>query len=115
VQETPTLGPWASRWTAQTNRLRVIDEQLEREADAEVALWFERARLLESLGLRDDAKRAYFDVLARDRGHCEAMMSLGGLLAAAGDSKTARIFFAEAVLRYPSNAAAHVRLGESML
>jgi tetratricopeptide (TPR) repeat protein len=95
--------------------LRAIDAQLERDEDAEIALWFERARLLEALGLRDDAKRAYFDVLARDRGHCEAIMSLGGLLAAMGDAKTARIFFAEAALRYPANPEAQVRLGESML
>jgi tetratricopeptide (TPR) repeat protein len=95
--------------------LRAIDAELEREGDGEIALWFERARLLEALGLRDDAKRAYFDVLARDRSHCEAMMSLGGLLVTAGDMKTARIFFAEAAMRYPHNASAHVRLGEAML
>jgi glutathione synthase/RimK-type ligase-like ATP-grasp enzyme len=115
VEEVRTVGPWASRWLAQTERLRAIDAQLERDGDAEVALWFERARLLEMLGLREDAKRAYFDVLARDRSHCEAMMSLGQLLAATGDAKTARIFFAEAALRYPHNAAAQVRLGEAML
>ena len=115
VQETRTVGPWAARWLAQTNRLQTIDAQLERDGDAEIGVWFERARLLEALGLRDDAKRAYFDVLARDRTHCEAMMSLGQLLASSGDAKTARIFFAEAALRHPQHATAHVRLGEVML
>ncbi len=115
VQERQILGPWASRWVAQTDRLRAVEEQLERDADAEVGLWFERARLLDALGLREDAKRAYFDVLARDRNHCESMISLGRLLAATGDTKTARVFFAEAALRYPHNAAAHVRLGEALL
>jgi len=115
VEEVRTVGPWASRWLAQTSRLRAIDAQLDRDGDADVALWFERARLLETLGLREDAKRAYFDVLARDRSHCEAMMSLGQLLTATGDAKTARIFFAEAALRYPLNPAAQVRLGEAML
>lgn len=115
MQETRTVGPWASRWLAQRSRLQTIDAQLEREPDAEIDLWFERARLLEALGLRDDAKRAYFDVLARDRTHCEAMMSLGQLVAQGGDTKTARIFFAEAALRHPQHAAAHVKLGEVML
>src|SRR5581483_3197491 len=60
-------------------------------------------------------KRAYFDVLARDRTHCEAMMALGQLVAQAGDTSTARIFFAEAALRHPQHAQAHVKLGETML
>jgi tetratricopeptide (TPR) repeat protein len=115
VQERQTLGPWASRWVAQTDRLRALEEHLERDAGAPVSLWFERARLLEALGLRDDAKRAYFDVLARDRSHCESMISLGQLLVASGDTKTARVFFFEAATRYPDSAPAHVRLGESML
>ncbi len=98
-----------------TARLREIEAALERAPEGSLDLWFERARLLEELGLREDAQRAYLDVLVRDREHFGAMMSLGLLLATGGDVKTARILFAEAVLRHPDKPVAHVSLGNVLL
>ncbi len=98
-----------------TARLRELEAALERAPDGSLDLWFERARLLEELGLREDAQRAYLDVLVRDREHFGAMMSLGLLLATGGDVKTARILFAEAVLRHPEKSVAHVSLGNVLL
>jgi len=114
VSETP-IGPWASRWQARTDRLRAIEAQLERAPDGSPDLWFERAKLLEELGLREDAQRAYLDVLVRDRAHFGAMMGLGLLVATGGDVKTAHILFAEATLRHPERAIAHVALGNVLL
>jgi len=115
VSEPPNIGPWASRWQARTARLREIEAVLEAAPDSPLDLWFERARLLEELALREDAQRAYLDVLVRDRTHFGAMMSLGLLLATSGDVKSARIVFAEAVLRHPERAVAHVSLGNVLL
>lgn len=115
MSESRALGPWAARWNARARRLREIEERLGREPQSAVELWFERAVLCEELGLREDAKRAYFDVLARDASHGEAMVRLGDLLMRSGDEPAARVLFAEAVLRHPAQALPRARLGEAML
>jgi hypothetical protein len=115
VGESRTVGPWAVRWHAHTGRLRELEAQLARDPGADLAVWLERARVYQELGLYEDAKRAYLDVLARDRAHYDAMMGLGTVLAHAGDKATARVIFAEAVLRHPQRALAHARLGAVML
>ena len=90
MEQSRTVGPWASHWHAQTGRLREVEALLEGERGAEIALWLERASLYEALGLSADAKRAYLDVLARDESQYDAMMRLGELLAKAGDASAAR-------------------------
>jgi hypothetical protein len=115
VSESRGLGPWAARWNARARRLREIEERLEREPESGAAPWFERAVLCEELGLQEEAKRAYFGVLARDGSHFEAMMRLGELLMRSGDEPAARVIFAEAALRHPARALPRARLGEAML
>lgn len=115
MSESRTVGAWAVAWHAHTRRLRELEERLEREPGADLALWLERATVCEALGLHDHAKRAYLDVLARDPSHYDAMMGVGELLARAGDANAARVFFAEAVLRHPQRAMPHARLGSVLL
>jgi glutathione synthase/RimK-type ligase-like ATP-grasp enzyme/Flp pilus assembly protein TadD len=78
-------------------------------------VWLERAATCEALGLYDDAKRAYFDVLARDPSHYEALTALADLLTRLGDARTARVLWAEAVARHPDRALPRARLGDAML
>jgi tetratricopeptide repeat protein len=115
VGESRTVGPWAARWHAHTARLRELDAQLEREPEADLSVRLERANACAELGLYEDAKRAYLDVLARDGSHYDAMIGLGTVLTYLGDAKTARIVFAESAIRHPLRALPHARLGAAML
>jgi glutathione synthase/RimK-type ligase-like ATP-grasp enzyme len=115
VGEAQSVGSWAVQWHARTRRLQELEQQLARDPGADVQLWLERATVCEALGLHDDAKRAYLDVLVRDPSHYDAMMGLGELLARSGDANGAGIFFAEAVLRHPQRALPHARLGHVLL
>ena len=115
VGESRTVGSWAARWHARTRRLHELERRLEREPGASTAVWLERAATCEALGLYDDAKRAYFDVLARDPSHYDALMALADLLLRTGDTTAARALFAEAALRHPDRALPRARLGDAML
>jgi Tetratricopeptide repeat len=113
-QQTPSIGPWAAQWHARSTRLREIEARLVTAPD-DVTLLLLRARLLEELGLRDDARNAYLDVLVRDRFHYDAMMRLGTLFVTNRQGELAETVFAEAVLRHPSHAPAHTALGNVLL
>ncbi|MBV8750797.1 MAG: hypothetical protein JO103_13915, partial [Candidatus Eremiobacteraeota bacterium] len=89
--ETRTVGPWAARWHAHVNRLREIEAELERD-DTAAPFWLERAQVYEALGMVEDAKRAYLDLLVRDRANYDAMLGLGALLVKTGDATSARVF-----------------------
>jgi len=102
------------RWHAHVNRLREIETALERD-DTAAPLWLERAQVYEALGMVEDAKRAYLDLLVRDRANYDAMIGLGALLVKTGDATSARVFFAEAVVRHPHRALPHVKLGDVLL
>jgi tetratricopeptide (TPR) repeat protein len=115
VGDSRTVGSWAARWHARTRRLHELERRLEREPGANTGVWLERAATCEALGLYDDAKRAYFDVLARDPSHYEALMALADLLTRLGDARTARVLWAEAVARHPDRALPRARLGDAML
>ncbi|HTJ27073.1 MAG TPA: tetratricopeptide repeat protein [Candidatus Limnocylindria bacterium] len=109
-----TVGPWAAQWHARSTRLREIEARLV-DAPNDVTLLLLRARLLEELGLRDDARNAYLDVLVRDRFHYDAMMRLGTLFATSRQGEFAETVFAEAALRHPDQAPAHTALGNTLL
>jgi glutathione synthase/RimK-type ligase-like ATP-grasp enzyme len=109
-----SVGPWAAQWRVRANNLREVEARLALQP-GDVALLLLRARLLEDLGLREDAKNAYLDVLVRDRFHYDAMMRLGALLATSGLPAIAKTVFAEAALRHPQQAAAHTALANVLL
>jgi hypothetical protein len=113
-QQTGAVGPWAAQWHTRSSRLREIEARLF-DAPDDTTLLLLRARLLEELGLREDARNAYLNVLVRERYHYDAMMRLGTLFAMNRQGELAQTVFAEAVLRHPDQAPAHTALGNVLL
>ncbi len=92
----------------------VIDAPLEIGCET-VALLFERARRLDSLGMTDAAKSAYLAVLARDDGHAGALNEFGRLLDRNGFCTAARSAFARAVALHPDDPTGHGNLANRLL
>jgi Flp pilus assembly protein TadD len=101
-----------SGWIPPDLRAQVLAELDRRIAEAPdaVAARFDRACLLSGAGQREEAKREYLALLARDPGHAGALNNLGALLLADGHRKAARLVYAEAVKHNPDDTMGHVNL-----
>ena len=104
---------WLPR-LAQEARLRQATDRLAQDPD-DIALRFERASLLRTLGEFEPAKQEYLDVVRRTPGHLGALNDLGTMLYEAGYCGAARIAYAEAVRHHPDSATAHVNLANLLL
>ncbi len=71
---------------------------------------FERARLLASLGLLEEAKQAYLKILSGDPTHLDSLNNLGAILYETGYRSAARTVYVQAVTHYPANPMMHVNL-----
>ena len=96
------------RHQAAEQELRLAEQHLAR-APEDVAARFERARLLDELGL-PEAREAYLAVLAIDTVHRDTLLRLGALLVATGFASAARTVLARAVAARPDDAGARVGL-----
>jgi hypothetical protein len=103
VKEGPLRNPRKAR-------IAELDRRLEREPDA-VEARLERAGLLRELGLFEDAKRDYLDLLRRNPDDFGVLNDFGALVLKAGYGGAARSLFREAVRRHPNNPMGHVNLG----
>jgi len=70
----------------------------------------QRARLLAELGRHEEAKQAYFEILAVDPAHRVALNGLGELFLAMGHRSAAQTAFTEAVKHHPEDPVSHVKL-----
>jgi tetratricopeptide (TPR) repeat protein len=73
------------------------------------------ARELEALGRRDEAIRAYLEVLSDDVANYDAMIRLGVLYVHAGNLPHAHVVFAEAVKRHGERSTPHAYLANVLL
>lgn len=76
---------------------------------------FARAQLLEMLGRNDDAREAYFALLAVEPSHFGGLNNLGNVLTRAGKRRAAQAAYEEAVRQHPKNPLGHVSFGICML
>jgi glutamate/tyrosine decarboxylase-like PLP-dependent enzyme/Tfp pilus assembly protein PilF len=110
-----TWQPWFQR----NARLQKIDAQLgaqERpEKEAEVALRFERAMLLNYQGRTLEARSEHLKVVELDPSHQRNLNALGLLLAATQNRKAALLVLAEAVRRAPESVVSRVNYGGVLL
>jgi hypothetical protein len=104
----------ASPAAARAVRLEQIDALPGGDAQP-LALLFERACLLDSLGRNEDARRAFLAVLARDSGHAGALNELGRLLDRTGYHIAARTVFGRAVDLHPDDPTGQGNLASSLL
>jgi Tetratricopeptide repeat len=95
--------------TARSTRIQELDRSLERDPDVADAR-FERAGLLRELGLFDEAKRDYLELLRRAPTDFGALNDFGTLVLAAGYKDAAHSRYAEAVRHHPENPTGHVNL-----
>jgi hypothetical protein len=107
VKEGPPRNPRKAR-------IAELDRRLEREPDA-VQARHERAGLLRELGLFEEAKRDYLDLLRRKPDDFGVLNDFGALVLKAGYSGAARSLFGEAVRHHPDNPMGHVNLGNLLL
>ncbi len=77
---------------------------------APLELHIARAQFLEMLGRKDEAVRAYVDVLRIEPTQVDALNALGLLSLSAGNRDAARTLLCGAVLHGPEHAAAHANL-----
>src|SRR5580692_12061013 len=107
---------WAPR-LAQESRLRQLEDVLARqpmEADA-IGTEIERAVLLGALDRRQDAQRAFIDILRRAPTHFSALNEFGTLLTNMGAIDAACRVYSEAILHHPANPMARVNLANLLL
>src|ERR1700677_1088269 len=107
---------WAPR-LAQESRLRQLEDVLARppmEADA-IGTEIERAVLLGALDRRQDAQRAFVDILRRAPTHFSALNEFGTLLTNMGAIDAACRVYSEAILHHPDNPMAHVNVANLLL
>lgn len=78
-------------------------------------LRIERARMLESLGRADEAKKAYADILTRDPKNFSALTNLGMLLYKSGAAVEAYARFKDAAAYHPQSAIAHANVAFMLL
>jgi hypothetical protein len=107
VKEGPLRNPRKAR-------IAELDRRLEREPDA-VEARHERAGLLRELGLFEEAKRDYLDLLRRKPDDFGVLNDFGALVLKAGYSGAALSLFREAVRHHPDNPMGHVNLGNLLL
>jgi hypothetical protein len=95
-------------------RLAQLERRLSRAPRAVQDL-FDRAQLLEWLGRNDDAREAYFELLAVAPTHFGGLNNLGNVLTRAGKRRAAQAAYEEAVRLHPGNALGRVSLGICLL
>ncbi|MEJ1979382.1 MAG: tetratricopeptide repeat protein [Acetobacteraceae bacterium] len=71
---------------------------------------FARAQMLDRRGQREEARRAYLDVLSQDMRYPGALTSLGALLSAQGYRGAARTAYQQAIDCHPRDPAGYVNL-----
>ncbi len=113
AKKTETPGNWQP-WLLREAALKEMDAKLSVKPHA-VELLFDRARLLTELGRTEEARRAYFDLLALSPSHFGALNDFGALLYSTGYRTAARACYAEAAARHPDNPIAHVNLANALL
>jgi aromatic-L-amino-acid decarboxylase len=115
VPDEKTWQPWSQR----NARLQKIDAQLgaqERpQKDAEVALRFERAMLLNYQGRTLESRSEHLKVVELDPSHQRNLNALGLLLAGTQNRKAALLVLAEAVRRAPESVVSRVNYGGVLL
>jgi aromatic-L-amino-acid/L-tryptophan decarboxylase len=92
-----------------------LDEQANLEKNEEVALRFERARLLAEVGRNLEARSDHLRVLELESAHRLNLFELGRLLVSMQQHKAAHMVYAEAVRYYPHDVALLVNLGSVLL
>lgn len=102
------MTEWAPR-QAKQEELKQIEHCLVLQPEA-TTFYLERARLLTELGMREEARDAYLQLLAKDPMNFTAMNNLGTLLLSMGFRSAARTAY-EAVTQHWSQPTAHVNLG----
>ena len=107
---------WAPR-LAQQSRLGQLEDLLARQpigADA-IGIEIERAVLLGALDRRQDAQKAFIDILRKAPTHFSALNEFGTLLTNMGAIDAACRVYSEAILHHPDNPMAHVNLANLLL
>ena len=102
------MTEWAPR-EAKKEELRQIEECLVQQPEA-ITFYLERARLMSELGMNEEAKDAYLQILGKDPMNFIAMNNLGTLLFSMGFRSAAKTAY-EAVTQRWSHPIAHVNLG----
>jgi glutathione synthase/RimK-type ligase-like ATP-grasp enzyme len=108
--------PWAPR-LAQESRLNQLEDLLARqpnEADA-IGTEIERAVLLGALDRRQDAQKAFINILRKAPTHFSALNEFGTLLTNMGAIDAACRVYSEAILHHPDNPMARVNLANLLL
>ena len=98
-------------------RLQQLDDLLAAApaSDDAVAIEIERAALLGALGERQQAQRAFIDILRRWPENFSALNEFGTLLTSMGAIDAACRVYAEAILHHPRNPMGHVNLANLLL
>ena len=107
---------WAPR-LAQQSRLGQLEDLLARQpigADA-IGIEIEHAVLLGALDRRQDAQKAFIDILRKAPTHFSALNEFGTLLTNMGAIDAACRVYSEAILHHPDNPMAHVNLANLLL
>jgi hypothetical protein len=95
-------------------RIAQLDSLLEREPDA-IEARCERAGLLRELGLFEEAKRDYLELIKRKPGDFGVLNDFGTLVLKAGYSSAARSLFEQAIRHHPDYPAGRVNLANLLL
>ncbi len=95
-------------------RIAQLDLLLEREPDA-IEARCERAGLLRELGLFEEAKRDYLELIKRKPGDFGVLNDFGALVLKAGYSSAARSLFEQAIRHHPDHPAGRVNLANLLL
>jgi Tfp pilus assembly protein PilF/glutathione synthase/RimK-type ligase-like ATP-grasp enzyme len=83
--------------------------------DLSVSALFNRGCILQQMGQREQACKAYRQVLALESGHCAVLNNLGNLLLTAGEVEEARSLLSEAFSIYPHDAMSGVNLANLLM
>ena len=94
--------------------LQTVEQQLVSQPGS-VALLFLRAGMLEKMGRKAEARKAYIDLLRLEPSHIGALNRLGKLLAAAGKKIAARTVYSEAIARHPDDPMSRVNFAALLI
>jgi len=106
-----------TNWQPRLDReaaLKVIESSLAENPD-DVAIQFEHACLLTSVGRIEEAKQAYLKILSGDPTHLGTLNNLGALLNNTGYRSAARTVYRQAVTHHADDPTAHVNLANLLL
>ena len=104
---------WAPR-VAQEQKLRDLDALLD-AGGAGIDVRIERAVLLNALGRRAEAQRAFVDILLEAPTHFSALNEFAGVLSSAGFNAAACRVYAEAIAHHPANTMGHINLANLLM